>query len=215
MSKTSSVWLACLVVTMGTGCVAGTSAAAVAWLDDHTKLASTVKLKPSVGALLLQDASIELSMYLGGIFGATVGPGPAGEITNIDMKLVRWEINGPCATIDEPVARILHLPWLTELEWRSGRYWVKILDNGKMRPGYAIECETVIGKVVDTCFVNNARMFMETTGDRPVGVGFDVSESGEEQCAGTPFSGKGFITTERRPLSIAAEDGVPLSVGDE
>jgi hypothetical protein len=93
------------------------------------------------------------------LFGGTVGPGAAGEITTLVDLEGKTPLNctltekGFCTEANGSLVlfTLVDLPWKTEMLLGT-----PFLDDisahaGGGAPGYLFECSTIIGKVDDTC----------------------------------------------------------------
>ncbi|HEY2632519.1 MAG TPA: hypothetical protein VGI26_09095 [Solirubrobacteraceae bacterium] len=131
--------------------------AAPEWLVKGAPVASNVAVKAkSVGDLTLEDTKVlgVVSAVECKITGeGTVGPGGKDKISTLttsECKIVK----GPCTSILKAVA--VHLPWNTQLEEVEGKIRDKVSSGGSGAPGWEVECNSALGKVTDTCTVENS-----------------------------------------------------------
>lgn len=95
-------------------------------------------------------------------------PGGLDEVNSaVPVNCVR-EVNGACSSIDS--IKPVNLPWLTELlpspvVGKEDEAWDDLFAGTGGGPGWAVECETALGKKTDTCTTTNGHTLMSAEGE--------------------------------------------------
>jgi hypothetical protein len=122
------------------------------WFVKGTPVTSNVTVKAkSVGGIVLEDTktfggatAIECKMTGEG----TVGTGGKDKVTTF-LPSECLVVKGPCTSIISVSA--VHLPWTTQLATVESKTRDKITTGEGGSPGWEVECNTLLGKVKDTC----------------------------------------------------------------
>jgi hypothetical protein len=115
-------------------------------------------------------------------------PGGLGEVNSVAPLNCARETDGACSTLEE--VRFLNLPWLTELLPRGATEEVinDFFAGTGGNPGWAVECETALGKKTDTCTTNKGSSLMGAEGEELTSEFLETAEEAEwlECSEGSP-----------------------------
>ncbi len=133
--------------------VAASTASAVQWLDNGNPISSPIEVL-SKGTLLLEDLASPgggTAVLCEGKNRGTVGAGSRDLTLSITNIVCSFERVGACKAGTTPTAEAVHLPWVTRLLTVAGVTRDMIENSGAGAPGWAVECESILGKQRDEC----------------------------------------------------------------
>ncbi|HTC58798.1 MAG TPA: hypothetical protein VK691_01635 [Solirubrobacteraceae bacterium] len=187
--------------------VANASAAEIEWRQGAGALSSTVESE-STGTFKLIDSGRSggaFSLSCSGALTRKVGPGAAGEVTNLNFSLCNTPAS-ECEAGHSIEYEDLNLPWHSELSIVSGKAQDSISSGGKGNPGLRIYC--TVGGIPH-------KLAEECTGKLRIGAtnttsGVEGSFDGEQlSCIAFGVASKG---TVEGSLLTTAKSGAALQV---
>ncbi len=157
-----------------------------------------------LGELELIDMKEGVAVKCTGHSEGTKGPGALLEITKVTG--LAGELNVPCTVekgsslCESATAMAVNLPWHSELILREGELRGLITTSNA---GWEVNCETIIGKVTDTCTGTGSAALKNVSGGVEV---IAEEKSGKANCSrGGAEAGlvRGHGLIEREGLSVS------------
>jgi hypothetical protein len=143
--------------------VAASSASAHEWLLNGKPITTAIKIM-SDGLLELEDTKATggaVRVECRGFDEGTVGPGALDTVTNITSEELKGSKTISCGLVKAGLckapatAEAVNLPWMTEIYLSSTGQVRDMITPGVAgkNPGWAVTCETILGKTTDTCTI--------------------------------------------------------------
>jgi hypothetical protein len=143
-------------------------------------------------------------------------PGGLDEQNSATPEKCVRETDGACETLES--VKAVNLPWLTELlSTETNETEDNITAGTGGEPGWAVECETALGKKTDTCTTDQGKTLLSQEGEE-INAEFlkEVEKTEEATCTeGSPKTEAGLITGLILLMALESGTLVPVSAGLE
>jgi hypothetical protein len=189
MRKFYVLWLA-LVAMLAFGAAIATSAFAVSQILWSNETVLVLLELLAAGFVLFEDKSagasnaailcsfkFDINLEPGGTLGFITEllmlttndllrpDGTVGTATDGEPDMLDCEGEKTC-TGTENLVTVLNLPWHIEIELNGAAYLVDFLEEAGKIPTYAVDCNTILGLIEDTCEgLTSARLYTDAAGN--------------------------------------------------
>jgi len=140
-------------------------------------------------------------------------PGGLDEVNSAVPVNCTRETNGACSTLDS--VKPVNLPWLTELlPFKTNEAIDDLYEGTGGNPGWAVECETALGKKTDTCTTNKGHTLISSTAEEELGAEFlETAEEPEwAECSEGSPKLNGLVVGTLQSMALISGVLVPLTI---
>jgi len=140
-------------------------------------------------------------------------PGGLDEVNSAEPLNCARETDGACSTLD--AVRPVNLPWLTELlPFKTNEAIDDLYEGTGGSPGWAVECETALGKKTDTCTTNKGHTLISSTAGEEIGAEFLESAVEEEwaECSEGSPKLNGLVVGTLQTTALTSGVLAPLTI---